>query len=113
MPCIAIKTNKEINKETEIFIKKKLAEAIKLIPGKSETWLMCLMEDNCKLWFSGSDSDAAYIEISIFGKAPNAVYDSITPAIMKIMYDELGIPADRIYIKYSETPYWGWNNKNF
>ena len=40
MPFIGSKITVKISKEKEEIVKKRLGEAIKLIPGKSETFLM-------------------------------------------------------------------------
>lgn len=53
MPFIGSKVSVKISKEKEEIIKKKLGEAIKLIPGKSETFLMVGFEDNYSLYFGG------------------------------------------------------------
>ena len=33
--------------------------------------------------------------------------------IMAALEKELGIPADRMYIRYTATTDWGWNGGNF
>ncbi len=114
MPCIQTKVNVKLSQETERSIKAKLGEAVALIPGKSENWLMLTFEDQCRIWFRGEDSaPAAFVEVKIYGKAPGTVYDKLTARITEILDEELGIAADHIYVKYEEVAHWGWNGSNF
>ena len=93
---------------------RKMARALEAIPGKSEDWLMCEFTDNCRLWFAGkNDAPAAFVQVKIFGKAHKEAYDRMTGAVCGVLGEELGIPADRIYITYSEYTDWGWNGSNF
>lgn len=114
MPFIGSKVSVKISKEKEEIIKKKLGEAIKLIPGKSETFLMVGFEDNYSLYFGGEKLEkGAFIEVKIFGKSSKDAYDALTAEICNIYEKELNIPQDKIYVKYEEVANWGWNGKNF
>lgn len=114
MPCIQTKVNVKISPEKEENLKKELGKAIALIPGKSEAWLMLTFEDECHISFQGkSDEPAAFVEVKIYGKASGSAYESLTAEITRILSGELGIRADRIYVKYEEAQYWGWNGGNF
>lgn len=114
MPFIGSKVSVKISKEKEEIIKKKLGEAIKLIPGKSETFLMVGFEDDYSLYFGGEKLEkGAFIEVKIFGKSNKDAYDALTAEICNIYEKELDIPQDKIYVKYEEVANWGWNGKNF
>ena len=41
MPFIKVMTNESVSKENKALIKTALGQAIALIPGKSEDWLLC------------------------------------------------------------------------
>ena len=114
MPFIGSKVSMKISKENEEVIKKKLGEAIELIPGKSETFLMIGFEDECSLYFGGEKlNKGAFIEVKIFGKASKDAYANLTAAICNIYQEELQIPKDKMYVKYEEVQDWGWNGSNF
>lgn len=114
MPCIQTKVNIKIPKEKEEIIKSKLGKAIELIPGKSESWLMLSFEENCSIYFKGSNKQGiAFVEVKLFGKATGEAYDKLTAAITDILNQELGISPSQIYVKYEETAHWGWNGSNF
>ncbi len=113
MPNIAVKTNVTISKETETALKAQLGEAIALLPGKSEAWLMCSFEDNCRLWFQGNDAPAAFAQVQVYGKINSAAADRLTGALCETLSASLGVPQNRIYVKYEEISLWGWNGSNF
>lgn len=113
MPNISSKINISLPKEKEISIKTKLGKAISLLSGKSEAWLMCSFQDNCALYFQGSDSPAAFVEVQVYGRINSDEADKLTAEICSIFEAELSIPQNRIYVKYEEVSQWGWNGGNF
>ena len=114
MPFINSKVTVKMSPETKERVKSRLGEAIAIIPGKSESWLMGGFEDEYDLYFKGNrDKETAFVEVKIFCSASADVYDQMTGAICKIFEEELQIPADRIYVKYEEVANWGWNGNNF
>ena len=114
MPYIGTHTTVKITPEKEVILKEKLGKAIEAIPGKTEAWLMCGFEDNCRLWFKGDAfAPSAFVEVKLLGTASPEYYEKLTAIICRILADELDIPAERTYVKYEECKYWGWNNINF
>ncbi|HZJ78672.1 MAG TPA: phenylpyruvate tautomerase MIF-related protein [Clostridia bacterium] len=113
MPFINTKLNVELTEEKENILKTKFGDAISLIPGKSESWLMLDFEDNCHIYFRGDNSSPiAFVEINLKGCAPRNAYDALTKKITEILSIELCIDTSNIYIKFSETDTWGWNGAN-
>ncbi len=113
MPFINTKYSSAITPDQEEKIKSALGQAVSNL-GKSESWLMVGFEPNCSLYFKGEKSEKiAYVEVSLFGNASRAAYDKMTGEICKILGDVLGVPADKVYVKYSPTDNWGWNGGNF
>lgn len=113
MPFINVKTNVSVSKEKETAVKSALGEAISAIPGKSESWLMVGIEPEYRLYFKGEDAPAAMVEVAIYGNAPSAALDTLTGKISDILSRELSLSPSRVYVKYEQTPDWGWNGGNF
>ena len=114
MPYIRTTTSKPISENSEKALKEKLGQAIALIPGKSESWLMLSFHDNADMYFKGDGSeDYAFVEVALFGSASDAAYDRLTGAVCGIISEELGINLSNIYVKYEEAEHWGWNGRNF
>ncbi len=114
MPVIDSKVSVAISKEQEIKIKEKLGQAISLIPGKSESWLMVGFEDNYHLYFRGSDAEPmAFVEVKLFGGPDKKAFEAMTGKITEVFGEVLGIAADHMYIRYLPSADWGWNGGNF
>ena len=113
MPFINSKVSVKLSQEKEEQIKAKLGQAISIIPGKSESWLMVGFEDEYKLYFKGEKCEkCAFVEVKIYGSASAAAYNQMTAEISRIYTEELGIPVDKIYVTYQEISDWGWNGGN-
>ena len=70
MPFIETKTNVTVSKEAETKIKEALGQAISIIPGKSENWLMLAIEGDIPMYFRGDDSaPIAFVDVKTFGTA--------------------------------------------
>ena len=114
MPFIDAKISKRISDDEKKEIKTRLGQAISIIPGKSESWLMVGFQDDYSLYFRGDDSEPmAFIEVRIYGGPNRDAFERMTEELTSIFGDVLGIPADHMYIKYSATTDWGWNGHNF
>lgn len=113
MPFIELKTSVSVPEEKEIELKAAFGEAITLIPGKSEQWLMLNFCDEQRMWFKGSDKPTAILEVKIYGGSTAKNYDKLTARLTDIVSGSLEIPSDRIYVKYDEIEYWGYAGSNF
>lgn len=113
MPFINVKTNTAVTDEQKVSVKSGLGQAIAAIPGKSENWLMVNIEPEQSLYFKGSGEPAAMVEVGVYGSPAASSLNSLTGKICGLLKHELGIEPSRIYVKYSQTPDWGWNGSNF
>ena len=114
MPFINSKINTAITEAQEKEIKTRLGQAIQVIPGKSENWLMVGFEPEYKLYFKGSNAEPlAMVEVSVYGSENPAAFSKLTGEICNIFNDVLVISPDHIYVKYQAVSNWGWNGGNF
>lgn len=98
MPYISTKTNIELAKEKQDALAAEYGRIISLVPGKTERWLMLSFDDKISMYFGGKgDEPMAYIELSLFGGASDAVYDKLTAAICDAVSAETGIAPANIY----------------
>ena len=112
MPYINTITSVGINGRKQQIIKDRMGKAIELIPGKSEDWLMLSFRDNVDMFFKGEDDPCAVCQVKLYGSAQEEDYAALTEALTDILYEELAIPMERIYITYEEIGTWGWNGGN-
>lgn len=114
MPFIDSKVSVAMSKEQEVTLKTRLGQAISLIPGKSEAWLMTGFQDNYHLYFRGDNSEpAAFIEVKVFGSENPPAFNALTAEICNIFQEVMGIAPDHIYVKYEAVANWGYNGGNF
>lgn len=113
MPFIHVSTTAKISPQDSEKLKSQLGEAITILPGKSEKWLMVRMEGGCDMYFSGDHSKGcAMVEVYGFGSIPGEAAEKMTARLCEIMDRQLGIASDQTYVKYQEVAQWGWNSKN-
>ena len=113
MPYIEITTNIKVDEEKKNSLLKDLGKAIDTFPGKSERWLMNAVSDGTTMSFSGDVSPCIMAKVSIFGSSSREYYDKMTGKLCELFEKNLGIPKDRVYIKYEECSLWGFNGGNF
>ena len=79
MPFINSKVSVKITEEQEKELKTRLGQAISILPGKSESWLMTGFEDEYHLYFRGDNSQpAAFIDVALFGGPDRAAFERMT-----------------------------------
>ena len=114
MPFINSKVSVQVTNKKEKKLKTRLGQAISVIPGKSEQWLMTGFEDNYHLYFRGENSEpSAFIVVQIYGRPSAYAMEQLTVEITQIFNEVLAISPDHIYISYHPTDYWGWNGTDF
>lgn len=113
MPYIQTTTNVAIPGKKEQNIKERMGQAIELIPGKTEKWLMLSFQDNASMYFQGTDEPCAVCVVKLFGAATEADYENLTGALTDILREELDLDPNRVYVTYEEIGTWGWNGGNF
>lgn len=114
MPFIDSKITTKLSDTQKESLKAKLGELISTIPGKSESFLMVGFSDEYPLYFGGNKLDkGAFVDIKIFGTAPDSALEEMTGKICALYEKELGIPPKSIYVKYEFADHWGWNGHNF
>ena len=109
MPYINVSTSVNIED------KKKLLEEISILvsslTNKSERFVMARLDDNSEMCFE-DESPCCFLEIKSIGSLnPSEMAKSIT----NIVYKEMGIPIDKIYISFEDvsSSMWAWNGRTF
>lgn len=114
MPFINTKTNISLSRKQKENVKKELGEAISIIPGKTEQYLMVGFEDSLSLYFAGDILEpCAIVTVEILGSTTDEVYAQMTAKITQIISTDLSIKPERIYVNYKEVEHWGMAGVNF
>lgn len=114
MPMIVTRTTETITKEKKAELTRALGEAITLLPGKSETYLMLEFAGDCEMAFHGDTELAlAFVEVKLLGKSTKEAYGALTARICDILKEIMGVPTEGTYVKYEEIEHWGHDRHNF
>ena len=113
MPYVEMVTTKSINETQKKALSGAFGQMIEVFPGKTEKWLMVSVRGDAFMTFAGEPGDAAMVTISLFGRGDAQAYARMTDGVCRLLSDTLGLPPERIYIKYEEIAHWGWNGGNF
>ncbi|MEE1318067.1 MAG: phenylpyruvate tautomerase MIF-related protein [Ruminococcus sp.] len=114
MPFINVKTSAVLDNAKKETVKSRISKAISLIPGKSEAYLMCAVEDNISMMFRGSSAEpTAFVEVKILGSSTKEAYADLTAEICNILSEEAGVQGRNCYVKFEEVKYWGMDGFMF
>ena len=113
MPLLSIETNQEFSDKQDAFLQTASLTVAKLLE-KPEQYVMVRLRHNLAMRFAGSDKPTALLELKSLG-LPEENTREYSRALCELVENELGIPADRIYIEFSnpERHMWGWNEGTF
>ena len=114
MPLLHITTNQAIESNQASDLIKLVSSAVADMLGKPERYVMVRLEQNQHMLFAGSDAPLAYLELKSIGLPGDRTAD-YSSALCELIGQQLNIPADRIYIEFSnaERHLWGWSGKTF
>ena len=109
MPYINVFTS------AKIADKKKLLEEISILisslTNKSQRFVMAKLDDNSEMYFEDG-SPCCFLEIKSIGSLNPS---EMAKPISDFIYENTGIPIDKIYISFEDVPasMWAWNGKTF
>ena len=114
MPLLKIQTNQTVDADRQKTLITRASQAVADMLGKPERYVMVSIEHNPAMLFGGSDAPLAYLELKSIG-LPESRTAEFSKALAGLLADELGLPADRIYIEFADAPraMWGWDGGTF
>ena len=114
MPLLKIQTNQAVDADLQNALVRKASQQVAEMLGKPERYVMVSLEHNPAMLFGGSDQPLAYLELKSIG-LPASKTGDFSRRLSELLGEELGLPADRIYIEFAdaERHLWGWNGGTF
>ena len=109
MPYISISTSAKIE------YKKKLLDDISILvaslTNKSKRFVMAKLDDSLEMYFD-DERPCCFLEIKSIGSLNPS---EMAKPISNFVYENIGIPIDRIYISFEDVPAseWAWNGRTF
>ena len=114
MPYLTIQTNLPLNKRAERAVMKNASALIAEQLGKPESFVMVALETDTPMLFAGSDDPVAFLELKSVGLPARRTKD-LSEALCQLIEGHLGIPRDRVYVKFIDVKgaMWGWKGDTF
>lgn len=114
MPLLKIQTNSSMHADKRRLLASTASGLVADMLGKPERYVMVSVEENPAMMFAGSDAPLAYLELKSIG-LPQSETAEFSATLSEMIENQLGLPADRIYIEFADAPrsMWGWNGGTF
>ncbi len=115
MPLIKVQTSVgSLDKPEVETLLKDLSATLAQHLGKPESYVMTTFEANVPMTFAGTTDPVCYMEIKSIALPSNQTKTMSQDFCQKIN-QVLGIPTNRIYIEFADSPrnMWGWNSSTF
>ena len=111
MPFIQINTSSKSEVDSD-FLQKEISKKIADLTGKSENYVMTMIQSNTQMSFAGSDEPCCFIKVKSIG--------SLNPSLMskslcELIASKTNINTNRIYIEFIDVKgsNWGYNSSTF
>jgi phenylpyruvate tautomerase len=114
MPYLKIQTNLPLSKKAERAVLRTASILVAEELDKPEEYVMLALQANTPMLFGGSDDPVAFLELKAIG-LPARKTRRLSEALCKLVEDHLGIPPNRVYVKFITVPrgMWGWKGDTF
>lgn len=114
MPYLKLTTNTTIDKDQSPKLLNRFSQLLAKETGKPERYVMVELAGDKDMLFGGSSEPLAYVECKSIGLSGQQA-KSLSASISRLLTDNLQIPAERVYIEFSNCPadLWGWNGSTF
>lgn len=114
MPYLKIQTNHAIDPAQSAGLIKSASQLVADGLGKPERYVMVALEPPVPMVFAGSDAPTVFMELKSIGLAESKTAE-LSDSLCQLVNNELGVPADRVYIEFQDAPrkMWGWDGGTF
>lgn len=114
MPYLKIQTNLPLSKKAGQTVLKSASALVATELEKPESFVMVALEPDTAMLFAGSDDPVAFLELKAIG-LPAKQTKALSAALCALIEEHLGIPRDRVYVKFIDVHHsmWGWKGDVF
>ena len=114
MPLLKLETTVVLSEDKRKSLLASLSKAVADATGKPEQYVMVTISQ-AAIVMSGKSGDAAFVDIRGIGGLSGEVNRKLSQQVCKLLTDSVGVPADRIYLNFTEIDAgnWGWNGSTF
>ncbi|PNW69968.1 hypothetical protein CHLRE_17g700100v5 [Chlamydomonas reinhardtii] len=115
MPTLNIITNVAGDRVTTSDVLKALSKAVASSVGKPEQWVMASVTTDKPMIYGGTEEPCAFGYLMSIGSIGGDKNKKISAAICEVLTAKLGVPANRVYIQFSDAKASdvGWDGSTF
>jgi len=112
MPFIQINTSSRSVVERDDLLQQDVSKMVSDLTGKSENYVMTLIQRDAKMTFAGSDEPCCFIKVKSIGSLNPS---SMSKPLSELIASRTNINSDRIYIEFTDVKAsnWGFNGSTF
>ena len=111
MPFIQINTSSKsiLNSDS---LQKEVSKLIADLTGKSEAYVMTMLQSHDQMTFAGSDEPCCFIKLKSIGALDPS---SMSKSLCDLISSKTNIKTNRIYIEFADvkSSHWGFNGSTF
>lgn len=114
MPFIRVETSATLDDAARAALLKQLSGTLAEISGKAEQYVMASMT-RADMLMAGEEPPAAFVDVRGIGGLDKATNQRLSEALCAVLGDALAVPADRVYITFTDVAAtnWGWRGDTF
>jgi phenylpyruvate tautomerase PptA (4-oxalocrotonate tautomerase family) len=114
MPLLKLETTVTLSEDKRKDLLASLSKAVAGTIGKPEQYVMVTISQ-AAIVMSGKPGDAAFVDIRSIGGLSDEVNRKLSQQVCKLLFDFLGISADRVYLNFTDIDAgnWGWSGSTF
>jgi phenylpyruvate tautomerase len=114
MPLLKVQLTSALTAEKKSSMHTGLCEIVANVFSKPVSYIMVIIEQ-ADISMAGKIGNASFIELRSIGGITADTTGKFSEVVCRYVNSETGIPADRIFINFSDVPgsHWGWNGSTF
>ena len=114
MPLLNILTTATPEPARSVDLQTEASRILAEVTGKPEAYMMITLS-RAEVLMGGQPGPAAYLDLRAIGGLTPDVNRRLSERLCRLLDTVLGIPADRVYITFTELPgtHWGWDSGTF
>ena len=114
MPYLKIQTNQRVSKKAKDAVLKEASVIIAQELEKPEDFVMIAIQPETAMIFAGTHDPVAFLELKGIGLTVKKA-KPLSGILCEMIEDNLGIPKDRVYVKFIDVnpAMWGWKGDTF
>jgi len=112
MPFIQVNTSSKSVLEDDALLQNDISKMVAELTGKSEDYVMTMIQSDIKMTFAGSDEPSCFIKVKSIGSLSPS---SMSKSLCELIASKTNISTSRIYIEFTDVKAsnWGFNGTTF